>query len=171
MRVLRALFVQLILADLPLSGCRILSPTGFFAQRPSISPGFVLCLSVNISRLIISQYFVYDDSTWSIKKAQKKGFNHTDSFPLNLFIVFDCGSLKHDQHAAENYRQASLQYFQFILLGLGSLPGLSEFDSELQNALHCWDEVGEHIREVCSEGTHPVIPEFKFNPGSPASSS
>ncbi|OKO95920.1 hypothetical protein PENSUB_10941 [Penicillium subrubescens] len=60
-------------------------------------------------------------------------------------------------HAAETYRQASLQYFEFTLLGKGSMPDLSEFDCELQNALHCWDEVGEHIREVCSEETCEVL--------------
>jgi hypothetical protein len=93
-------------------------------------------------------------TVWALfKRRESRHLHHTDRLALN-FLVFDCGSLKHDQHAAETYRQASLQYVEFTLLGKGSMPDLSEFDCELQKALHCWDEVGEHIREVCSEGTY-----------------
>ncbi|KAJ5355415.1 uncharacterized protein N7496_012627 [Penicillium cataractarum] len=95
---------------------------------PGCQPYRVLCTAAKY----FAWYFVYDD-------------------------IFDCGSLKHDQQAAETYRQASLQYFNFTLLGKGDQPDLSQFDDELQKALHCWDEVGEHIREVCSEETREVL--------------
>ncbi|KAJ5474982.1 hypothetical protein N7539_008048 [Penicillium diatomitis] len=71
--------------------------------------------------------------------------------------IFDCGSLKYDQLGAERYRDASLEYFRFTLLGQGSMPDLSSFDVQLQNALHSWNEIGEHIREACSLGTRELL--------------
>ena len=76
----------------------------------------------------------------------------TQNPPSNDLAVFDCGSLKYDKDAAIKYRDASLQYFKFFLCGEGSPPDLSEFDVELRNGLHCWDEVGAHICEVNSKG-------------------
>ncbi|EPS31199.1 hypothetical protein PDE_06154 [Penicillium oxalicum 114-2] len=71
--------------------------------------------------------------------------------------IFDCGSLKYNQLGAQRYRDASLDYFRFTLLGQGIMPDLSSFDLQLQNALHCWDEVGDHIRENCSQATREVL--------------
>ncbi|KAJ5776525.1 uncharacterized protein N7511_001536 [Penicillium nucicola] len=71
--------------------------------------------------------------------------------------IFDCGALKYDEPLANTYREASLQYFRFTLLGEGAAPDLSVFHIELQNALYCWDEVGHHIGQVCSRGTRQVL--------------
>jgi hypothetical protein len=65
-------------------------------------------------------------------------------------LVFDCGALKHNEVLASNYRAASLQYFKFSLLGEGKTPDLTCFDIDLRNGLQCWDEIGEHICQVCS---------------------
>ena len=57
------------------------------------------------------------------------------------------------------YRQKSLEYFQYTICGHGDPPDLSAFTEELQKALLCWDEVGDHIRETCSEGkSNCVLP-------------
>ncbi|KAE8381259.1 isoprenoid synthase domain-containing protein [Aspergillus bertholletiae] len=71
--------------------------------------------------------------------------------------IFDCGNLKYDIEGARSYRQASIQYFEHQLLDDRDLPDLSSFTPELQKALLCWDEVGSHIREVCSKETRAVL--------------
>ncbi|KAJ5887669.1 hypothetical protein N7495_007710, partial [Penicillium taxi] len=71
--------------------------------------------------------------------------------------IFDCGTLKHDEVHASEYRVASLQYFRFCLLGEGVAPDLSCFDIDLRNGLQCWDEIGEHICQVSSRSTREVL--------------
>ncbi|KKK13111.1 hypothetical protein ARAM_006753 [Aspergillus rambellii] len=66
------------------------------------------------------------------------------------YSVFDCGTLQLNPSAASGYREASLAYFRHVLLRDGDFPDLSMFSTELQKALHCWDEVGEHICQECN---------------------
>jgi hypothetical protein len=37
------------------------------------------------------------------------------------------------------------------------MPDLSGLSDELQNALHCWDEVAAHLRQECSQGSLLLI--------------
>ncbi|OGM51154.1 hypothetical protein ABOM_000115 [Aspergillus bombycis] len=71
--------------------------------------------------------------------------------------IFDCGSLKYNSEGAKCYRQASIEYFEHQLLDARDPPDLSPFTLELQKALLCWDEVGSHIREVCSKETRAIL--------------
>ncbi|RAH55297.1 terpenoid synthase [Aspergillus piperis CBS 112811] len=67
--------------------------------------------------------------------------------------LFDCGSLTHDQGTIKKYKQATIEYFKHVLCHEAEYPDLSEYSEELQNALNCWDEIAEHIRQVCSKRT------------------
>ncbi|PYH75275.1 terpenoid synthase [Aspergillus vadensis CBS 113365] len=67
--------------------------------------------------------------------------------------LFDCGSLSHDPETITRYRYASVEYFKHVLCDEVEHPDLSEFSEELQSALRCWDEVADHIRQVCSKRT------------------
>lgn len=51
------------------------------------------------------------------------------------------------------YRYASVEYFKHVLCDEVEHPDLSEFSEELQSALRCWDEIADHIRQVCSKRT------------------
>ncbi|KAL2833007.1 isoprenoid synthase domain-containing protein [Aspergillus cavernicola] len=102
---------------------------GVFAAVWGASASFdVLCTAAKY----FAWYFVYDD-------------------------IFDCGALKHNTDVLQAYREASLQYFKFILIDEGEFPDLSIFDTELQKGLRCWDEVGQHIQEVCSKETREIL--------------
>ncbi|KAJ5948047.1 hypothetical protein N7466_001062 [Penicillium verhagenii] len=102
---------------------------GIFAAAWGRSASFeVLCTAAKY----FAWYFLYDD-------------------------IFDCGTLKHDRHLAGVYREASLQYFKFTLIDEGEAPDLSIFTAELQKGLQCWDEVGLHIRNVCSKETREIL--------------
>jgi hypothetical protein len=90
--------------------------------------------------------FIY----WS-RKHNKEFKPHVFSI-LIIQTVFDCGALKYDEPLAKTYREASLQYFRFTLLSEGNAPDLSAFEIGLRNALECWDEIGQHICQVCTEG-------------------
>ncbi|KNG83621.1 hypothetical protein ANOM_008358 [Aspergillus nomiae NRRL 13137] len=70
--------------------------------------------------------------------------------------IFDCGALKYNSEGAKCYRRASIKYFEHQLLDRDP-PDLSPFTLELQKALLCWDEVGSHIREACSEETRAIL--------------
>lgn len=63
-------FVRPTLVVLLRFGCQAVGPTEFFALLRSILLGFVLFFSVDILRLTIQQYFVYDDSTNSINEEK-----------------------------------------------------------------------------------------------------
>lgn len=65
--------------------------------------------------------------------------------------VFDCGSLSHDSKTIKRYKHTSIEYFKHVLCHEAAYPDLSEFSEELQNALRCWDEIAEHVRQVCSK--------------------
>ncbi|OJI85733.1 hypothetical protein ASPTUDRAFT_119664 [Aspergillus tubingensis CBS 134.48] len=71
--------------------------------------------------------------------------------------LFDCGALKDDRQAATRYRDASLEYFKYNLVLEGEYPDLSQFPLEQQKALHCWDEVGAHIRQDCDRETCQIL--------------
>ncbi|KAL4799522.1 isoprenoid synthase domain-containing protein [Aspergillus venezuelensis] len=71
--------------------------------------------------------------------------------------IFDCGTLQYNVEVAETYRDASLQYFNWAIMSEGLKPDLSSFLIELQNALICWDEIGDHIRQECSTETRQVF--------------
>ncbi|KAJ6089137.1 hypothetical protein N7499_003984 [Penicillium canescens] len=88
----------------------------------------VLCTAAKF----FAWYFVYDD-------------------------IFDCGTLKYDTQVLGAYRKASIQYFKFILVDEGDVPNLSAFGTELEKSLRCWDEVGHHIKEVCSKETREIL--------------
>ncbi|KAL3475417.1 terpenoid synthase [Aspergillus californicus] len=71
--------------------------------------------------------------------------------------IFDCGSLQGDYITMKAYREASMQYIQHQLLPETECPDLSPYSQELQKALQCWEEVGSHIRSVCSSDTCIVL--------------
>ncbi|CEL05162.1 hypothetical protein ASPCAL06281 [Aspergillus calidoustus] len=72
--------------------------------------------------------------------------------------IFDCGALQGGSDSEiSNYRQASIQYIQHQLLPEHECPDLSVYPSQLQNTLVCWEEVGRHIREVCSHDTRVIL--------------
>ncbi|KAL3465047.1 terpenoid synthase [Aspergillus heterothallicus] len=72
--------------------------------------------------------------------------------------IFDCGALQGSSDSEVSaYRQASMQYIQYQLLPEHECPDLSVYSSQLQNALVCWEEVGKHIREVCSHNTRMIL--------------
>ncbi|KAL2867731.1 terpene synthase family protein [Aspergillus lucknowensis] len=71
--------------------------------------------------------------------------------------IFDCGTLKDDPEEMKSYRKVSLAYFNHTLLLKGEYPDLSGFPVELQKALRCWDEVGEHIRQDCDIETRQIL--------------
>ncbi|KAL2826947.1 isoprenoid synthase domain-containing protein [Aspergillus pseudoustus] len=48
-------------------------------------------------------------------------------------------------------------YIQHQLLPEHECPDLSIYPSQLQNTLVCWEEVGTHIREVCSHETRVIL--------------
>ncbi|KAL3472130.1 isoprenoid synthase domain-containing protein [Aspergillus californicus] len=88
---------------------------GVFAAVWGSSASFdVLCTAAKY----FAWYFVYDD-------------------------IFDCGALKHNTDVLQAYKEASLQYFKFVLIDEGEFPDLSAFDTELQKNLHSWDETRE----------------------------
>ncbi|CAI7656491.1 unnamed protein product [Penicillium pancosmium] len=37
------------------------------------------------------------------------------------------------------------------------MPDLASFDIDMRNGLRCWDEIGEHICQVCSRSTREVL--------------
>ncbi|KAJ5963615.1 terpenoid synthase [Penicillium vulpinum] len=91
-----------------------------------------------------------------------------------LMRVFDCGLLTHDMEAIKSYRATTVEYFKHVLCADGKFPDLSGYPEELQNALHCWDEVAEHICEqmifyvasvdtvdaICSGDTIPSLMQY-----------
>ncbi|KAL4741654.1 terpenoid synthase [Aspergillus similis] len=65
--------------------------------------------------------------------------------------LFDCGPLSANNEAALAYREKSTQYFCAVLCDQEPMPDLSGLSEELQNALHCWDEIAAHLRQECSQ--------------------
>ena len=119
--------------------------------------GFILLLLI-LTPSTMMQYFIWDDSKSNVLCLTQipQPYSPTSS----CWKVFDCGALKYNSEGAKRYRQASIKYFEHQLLLDRDLPNLSLFPLELQKALLCWDEVGSHIREVCSEGMVYVLPEM-----------
>ncbi|GLB09833.1 hypothetical protein AtubIFM57258_005761 [Aspergillus tubingensis] len=87
---------------------------------------------------------------------------------LKPYEVFDCGSLTHDPATITRYKHTSIEYFKHVLCHEAEYPDLSEYSEELQNALNCWDEIAEHVRQQywCrrerTAGVHPVIATIPF---------
>ncbi|EHA19747.1 hypothetical protein ASPNIDRAFT_39174 [Aspergillus niger ATCC 1015] len=79
------------------------------------------------------------------------------------WVVFDCGSLTHDPENIKRYKHTSIEYFKHVLCHEAEHPDLSEFSEELQNALRCWDEIAEHVRQVCSKRMS-YVPMVCFRP-------
>ncbi|KAJ5718943.1 hypothetical protein N7493_007398 [Penicillium malachiteum] len=79
--------------------------------------------------------------------------------------IFDCGVLKYNEALASNYRAATLLYFKYSLLGEGKMPDLACFDIDLRNSLQSWDEIREHICQVCSicKPQSNALTEYGFN--------
>ncbi|KAL4764236.1 terpene synthase family protein [Aspergillus foveolatus] len=75
--------------------------------------------------------------------------------------LFDCGSLATNNEAAFAYRRKSMQYFCAVLCKKEPMPDLSDLTEELQNTLHCWDEVAAHLRQECSQGSLQLIAVYK----------
>ncbi|KAL5340249.1 terpenoid synthase [Aspergillus crustosus] len=74
--------------------------------------------------------------------------------------IYDCGSLQGSSATEMNrYRDASMQYIRHHLLPEYTSPNLSLYPTELQKALLCWEEVGAHIRRVCSQETREILSE------------
>ncbi|KAL4920040.1 terpenoid synthase [Aspergillus aurantiobrunneus] len=72
--------------------------------------------------------------------------------------IFDCGTLEETSSLKmSEYRQASMQYIQHQLLPENACPDLSPYPPQLQNALRSWEEVGTHIRSVCSKDTCTIL--------------
>ncbi|GFN17090.1 terpenoid synthase [Aspergillus tubingensis] len=67
--------------------------------------------------------------------------------------LFDCGTLTHDPETITRYKHTSIEYFKHVLCHEAEYPDLSEYSEELQHALNCWDEIAEHVRQVCSKRT------------------
>ncbi|KAL4811604.1 terpenoid synthase [Aspergillus spinulosporus] len=76
--------------------------------------------------------------------------------------LFDCGSLATTNEAALAYREKSMQYFCAVLCNQEPMPDLSDLSEELQNALHCWDEVAAHLQQECSQETLMILLEQKL---------
>ncbi|KAL4862196.1 hypothetical protein BDV12DRAFT_207368 [Aspergillus spectabilis] len=76
--------------------------------------------------------------------------------------LFDCGTLASNNEAAAAYREKSMQYFRAALCNQEPFPNLSDYSIELQNALHCWDEVAAHLRQECSREALEVLLEQKL---------
>ncbi|EFR02125.1 hypothetical protein MGYG_05127 [Nannizzia gypsea CBS 118893] len=55
------------------------------------------------------------------------------------------------------YLKKCKEYFQYHLLEIGEHPDLSRCSQEQQNALLCWNEVGQHLRESCSRSVCEVF--------------
>ncbi|KAL3477403.1 terpenoid synthase [Aspergillus californicus] len=73
--------------------------------------------------------------------------------------IFDCGVLEGKPDAAIRYRESSMRYIQHQLLPETECPDLSIYPQQLQKTLQSWEEVGSHIRSVCSRETCAILSE------------
>lgn len=102
------------------------------------------------------KYFIWDDCMGSRLLCPSAILS------WNTYEVFDCGSLTHDQGTIKKYKQTTIEYFKHVLCHEAEYPDLSEYSEELQNALNCWDEIAEHVRQVCSKRTFWAPPQLFF---------
>ncbi|KAL4929154.1 terpene synthase family protein [Aspergillus undulatus] len=73
--------------------------------------------------------------------------------------IFDFDTLKNENiHGMGDNRRISIEYIQHqILPSTSPRPDISSYPLQLQKALVSWDEIGEHIRAVCSKETRELL--------------
>ncbi|KAL4938904.1 hypothetical protein BDV06DRAFT_225530 [Aspergillus oleicola] len=73
--------------------------------------------------------------------------------------LFDFDTLKNESiHGMGDNRRISIEYIQHQILPSKNVrPDFSSYPLQLQKALMSWDEIGVHVRDVCSEETRELL--------------